>query len=231
MGEDSAWKCGLGDSKSSPCRWSTKSVFLSSASPFFPSWGRNQGHCPQSSCLFLSRRCPRAALNMVFRAWFWELEDPAVPARCLWGGGEDNKVAFIWPQNPFLVPPASSSHCLVLTAQHGDSRSSQIVLCQQRTNWDYYLLALTCQGSCLTQALIIVIIYFLPDALRARSRAVSLGAAPVKHKDLCRTHGAGVQLGQQEEGWWVTRFMVLLRYICSSFSPIQKKSGTCLCFT
>lgn len=148
---------------------------------------------------------------------------------CLQGvcgvGREGNKVAFIWPQNLSLVPPANSSHCPVLTAQHGDSRSSQIVLCQQQTNWDYYLRALTCQGSCLTQALIIVIIYFLPDVLRARSKAVSLGAAPVKHKDLFRTCGAGVQLGQQGKGQWVKRFILLLRYICSSFSPIQKKSG------
>lgn len=48
------------------------------------------------------------------------------------------------------------------------------MLCQQQTNWDCYLLALTCQGSCLTRALIIIIIYFLPDVLRAQSRAVSL---------------------------------------------------------
>lgn len=48
------------------------------------------------------------------------------------------------------------------------------MLCQQQTNWDYCLLAFTCQDSCLTQGLIIIIIYFLPHTLRAQSRAVFL---------------------------------------------------------
>lgn len=60
---------------------------------------------------------------------------------------------------------------------HGDSKSSQAVLCQQQANWAYYLLALTCQGSCLTQALIIIVIYFSSDVLGAWSRAVPLGEA------------------------------------------------------
>lgn len=78
----------------------------------------------------------------------------------------------MWPQNPSLVPPTPLA--ALLTAQHGDSRSSQRVLCQQQTNWDYYLLAFTCQDSCLTQGLIIIIIYFLPHTLRAQSRAMFL---------------------------------------------------------
>lgn len=81
------------------------------------------------------------------------------------------------PSAGLKIPPLSpgSSCCRVLTAQHGDSRSSQTVLCQQQTNWDCYLLALICQGSCLIQALIITVTYFLPGVPRAWSRAVSLG--------------------------------------------------------
>ena len=65
------------------------------------------------------------------------------------------------------------------------------MLCQQQTNWDYYLLALTCQGFCRTQALIIVVIYFLSDVLRAWNRAVSLWSC---------SQGAHVAL-QDTWGW------------------------------
>lgn len=95
--------------------------------------------------------------------------------------------------SPKIPPP-------VLTTWHGDSRSSQAALCQQQANWDYYLLALTCQGSYLTQALIIIIIYFSSDVLRAWSRAVFLWEARGALQDVW-CWGSG-RRHKGLKGWW-----------------------------
>lgn len=141
--------------------------------PCSPSWAGSCRHCPQSSHPhpssskgFCSHHCPSAAPGV------WGLPlgiRGSHHASACGGEGEGSG-------SDLKIPPLSpgSSRCPVLTAQHGDSRSSQTVLCQQQTNWDCYLLYLICQGSCLTQALIIILIYFLPDVPRARGRAMSL---------------------------------------------------------
>lgn len=178
----------MGDNKSSPCRQSTKSVFFSPASPFFPIMGWQLGALSPEQ-LPVSQEHQRllepSGSECCSQPVFWGLD----PRLVLGIGGSCHacKVlvgveerAMKWPSSGLKIPPLSPLTPLTaLSSQHsmGDSRSSQAVLCQQQTNWDYYLLSLTCQGSCLTQALIIVVIYFLSDVLRARSRAVSLWEA------------------------------------------------------